>query len=499
MRFSPPSEPARVAVFAGAEHPLARHAMFYECVDRAVAALGAEAVFVHAELADPAGLPPHLRARLGTGLYVPFALEVEANDLAHFERTAPVRLHRLAEALARHADGTVGEVLAYGEFRQAVHVARWVQGLGASAVLSLGLDAGAFRAFVVSELLDLPRVAAFAEVLPGDMFRALLPLHVAQARSLLVLHDSVRTTLASRCGDEAAQRAAVWDVAAGATAPLVGALGPLLAAPRSPAAPALGPRAAFVTAPAPFVASARSQPFVVVSSERTGSNLLLSLLADRPQFACANELFNPRAIEAGEIDCRPGSALDREALIALRRRDPAGLLAQLGRDADAAGAVRHGFKLHYQHALLDERIVEALVGDPAVRVVHLLRRDRLARWLSLCRARTSDRWYDGQAAGDATEVLPVPETLADFALQELLEARFRAVFAGHDVLELDYAELADDLPAAGRRLGAFLGVELGEVVPRTRKTGPHDPARGIANLLELRLAFAGTRWAHLIP
>ena len=154
MRFSPPSEPARVAVFAGAEHPLARHAMFYECVDRAVAALGAEAVFVHAELADPAGLPPHLRARLGTGLYVPFALEVEANDLAHFERTAPVRLHRLAEALARHADGTVGEVLAYGEFRQAVHVARWVQGLGASAVLSLGLDAGAFRAFVVSELLD---------------------------------------------------------------------------------------------------------------------------------------------------------------------------------------------------------------------------------------------------------------------------------------------------------------------------------------------------------
>jgi hypothetical protein len=166
MRFSPPSEPARVAVFAGAEHPLARHAMFYECVDRAVAALGAEAVFVHAELADPAGLPPHLRARLGTGLYVPFALEVEANDLAHFERTAPVRLHRLAEALARHADGTVGEVLAYGEFRQAVHVARWVQGLGASAVLSLGLDAGAFRAFVVSELLDLPRVAAFAEVLP---------------------------------------------------------------------------------------------------------------------------------------------------------------------------------------------------------------------------------------------------------------------------------------------------------------------------------------------
>ena len=52
--------------------------------------------------------------------------------------------------------------------------------------------------------------------------------------------------------------------------------------------------------------------------------------------------------------------------------------------------------------------------------------------------------------------------------------------------------------AAARRLGAFLGVELGEVVPRTRKTGTRDPARGIANLQARRRAFAGTRWAHRI-
>ncbi len=272
----------------------------------------------------------------------------------------------------------------------------------------------------------------------------------------------------------------------------------LLARPRAANAPPRGPRAAFTTRPAPPAGATAAQRFVVLGNERTGSNLLVGMLGMRPGVACAGEVFNSRAIDDGVVPWLAGDVRDAE-LLRLRASDPAALLARLGHDGVAAGAGLVGCKLLYGQGMVDDRIVDAMVGDAGLRVVHLLRADRLARWLSLARARASDEWF--AAAGTrpvrADEPMPLDAqaTATEFALSELQEQRFRAVFADHAVLELDYADLDQRLAESARRLGTFFGRDLGAMVPRSQKQGSRDTAAAIANFAALRDAFAGTRWA----
>lgn len=499
MRFSPPTARARLAVLAGYEFPSPRYAGLYDVVDRVAAALPADVVFVHSSVADPATLPPGLRARLGEGLLAPSDPDVHADDVRHFERAAPARLQAFLELLARHGGVGVADVLARPEVREAISCARWAQGWSPSLVLSKGLDHGSFRALAIASLLGLPRVCVLADARYGDVYRNLLPLHVQQAAAVIVTHPFVRDELVTRFSADVLRKTVVWDPTSGDLQPLVTAVRQALARPAESGAPPLGPLAAFATDPRPPQRPATPRPFVVLGAERTGSNMLMAMLADRPAVACANELFNPRAIAEGQLSYLPQSALAAPDLLALRRRDPAGLQAQLGRDAAARGAVCHGWKLLYVHALVDGRVTDALVGDPHLAVVHLLRRDRVARWLSMQRALASDQWLGGRKAGDEQIVLPVAATALDFALHELLEARFRAVFAGQRSLELDYDDLVHRLPEVAERLGDFLGVDLRTMAPRTEKTGAPDIARQIANLDELRWAFDGTKWAGLIP
>lgn len=482
----------RIALLAGDLHPLAECERFYAGLDAVAQAHGAPWRAFHILVTDPRELAPATRGRLGDGVLVSADPAAHAQDLARFRATAPAALGALFAELASFWGCSGDEVAARADVRQALAFARWIQAFAPRALVAIGQHHDSFRAAIVARLLDLPCVAVLDAPDLGDPAANLLPLHLRRAVAVVATNPVVRAELARRFGD-CVDAAAVLDGLEQVPAALLRAA----AAVRPGDAVPLGPASAFAPLAIAPTSAAGARPFVVVGAERTGSNLLVGMLDARPDFLCANELFNHREIADGKVAWPARVDADQTELAALRARDPAALLARLGADAARVGADHCGFKLMYGHALPDDRIVEAAAGDPRGVVVHLLRRDRLQRWLSHVRAVASDRWFGGGRDDGAPIELPVVATAMDFAAHEALEARFRAAFAGQPTLELDYEDLATRLPEAARRLGALFGVDLGDLQPRTHKTGPQDPWSAIANRDELRGAFAGTKWSGL--
>lgn len=493
----------RIAVFARYSFPLAAAAESYAELDAAAAALGAEYRVFHSVVTDPSQLPEHVRGRVGGGLLVPWFEAAHEHDLAHFRRTLPAGVLRVLAKLSRFSGADPATILARREVHEAFSFARWARAWHADVVLSDGWEEGSLQAWVTAELLALPRVAHFGEATGAFEYGQLVRLHVEQAHALVAGSERARDELGARFGAAAARATMVARAGETGAAVLAQAVQHARCAAAGNEPAPRGPQVAFVTAASAVPSPPPGKRFLVLGAERTGSTMLVAMLGSVPGFACAGELFNPRLIAAGAIDWLPSSRLPREDLLALRGRAPGQLLANLWRDGAAAGAHHVGFKLLYTHALHDDRIVDALAADRELIVVHLLRADRLQRCLSLAKATASDQWGDGGAPGAAAPREPValdPQQLAtQFTLDELLEERYRAVFRGHAGLELDYEDLAQRLEEAARRLGGVLGTDLGQVVPRTRKTGSRDVAGSIANLAALRAAFAATRWASLLP
>jgi len=111
--------------------------------------------------------------------------------------------------------------------------------------------------------------------------------------------------------------------------------------------------------------------FVILSSARTGSNLLQTMLSSHEQIASYGELFNQD--DPGRIlwnNPRPSSAED----VALRDADPCGFLER--RVFAVPRSVRAvGFKLFYFHAPDGpwSAIWPYLRSMPGLRVIHIRR------------------------------------------------------------------------------------------------------------------------------
>lgn len=484
----------RLTVFADFVWPRAADAERAGQLSALGRALGVDVAVVHSVVPDPTPLPPALRTEVGQGLFVPQLPPMHDNDRCHFQRTLPARVESLLAVLAAHAPTGCEELLERPELREAFAAARIARAWSAELVVSFDLEAGSLPAFVTAALLGLPRIVVLTAPPPQNSYGQLLSLHLQQADAVVVASDALAGVVRAAGGARLGDRLLVvpgGDLAAPGPRAVVAAL------LTRPVEVARGPRAALVTAPQHAPASL-PRPFVVLGAERTGSNLLVELLAANTGVVCAGELFNPRSIAEDELGWLPGAEAS-SAMRQLRRADPGGLLDRLQADAAAAGAGLAGWKLLYGHAVIDDRITDAMVARAGLVAIHLRRADRLARCLSMVRAQRSDTWYasaSGSAPPPAGPVRLDPQMVAtDFVLHELLEARFTALFRHHSVLELDYAELAGQRSAVVERLGAFLGVPLTAVPPHSRKTGGDDPAHAIENLAALRAGFAGTRWS----
>ncbi|MCB9879699.1 MAG: hypothetical protein H6835_19060 [Planctomycetes bacterium] len=492
----------RIAAFAFHEFPHAEHVRIYAQMDALAHALDAEWRMVHEVAADPGQLQPDLRARCGTGLLCPQDRLAHRNDVEHLRATLPARFDAVVDALRELPQCSRAAAIVRPELQAAASAARWTRGYAPALIVSFGLGEAAMQAMVAAMLLDVPRVHVL-DTLQGDTaYALLLPLHVQQSALLVAAADGVADALQQRFGPAIAPRLGELDRDGAPSAAMARALVGLAGRARPATEAPLGPLAAFRTAPARRGDEpAAARPLLLLSGERTGSNMLLGALEGCPTIACAGELFNRRDLVERRLDWLRGAEVD-PALLRLRAADPGALHARLLRDGAARGAATVGCKLLYGHGLTDDRVVDHFASLPGLAVVHLLRRDRLRRYLSLARALRSDHWHADSGSQptmrDAGPVhLEARDLAADFALNEQLEARYRALFAEHDPLELEYEDLVRDPQRAADRLGERLGTTLPALLARSRKTGGGRLPAMIENFDALRSAFAGTRWSAL--
>ena len=259
--------------------------------------------------------------------------------------------------------------------------------------------------------------------------------------------------------------------------------------------------------------------FVVISTIRSGSTMLVDLIDAHPAAECFYELFhiNPEAIPFSKegydlLTTRP-AALD------LRRRDPWAFLQRYVWAPVHVAAVRAvGFKLHYAQARQDtwwhegdfagmwyacgipplygdhdHDLWQALRQDRQVRIVHLIRRNILASMVSSQTAQRTASWGDqasgGYRSSNDIRVRIEPEHLRHaLQQQQRFEAEINTWFADHPLLTLTYEDLVGQRQQQLDRVFDFLDLDRREIAPTTRKLRTIPLRESILNIDELGAA-----------
>jgi LPS sulfotransferase NodH len=222
--------------------------------------------------------------------------------------------------------------------------------------------------------------------------------------------------------------------------------------------------------------------FVIVTSGRTGSELLVSLLSSHPKIVCEGEIMSlPRAA--------PSAALLQRSLRA-RRRGQA-----------------YGFKLLPDHARLQQRADPAGyirgLHDKGFRIVHLERRDWLNQAVSVLRALSSQFHF---RRGDRAVVAPLRvDPIAVLSVLWMIEDRvrfLRSAVANLPTLELVYE---DDLETEERqartvvRVCEYLGLAPAPAETELVKLTPRSAIEQLENFDEVAALLGATRFAWLLP
>jgi LPS sulfotransferase NodH len=234
--------------------------------------------------------------------------------------------------------------------------------------------------------------------------------------------------------------------------------------------------------------------FVVVGAERTGTNLLIGMLNQFPGIYCGGELFNSAQIAKGKLDwCKvPNAQLPR--LLDLRISDPAALWRELSASSQPEGASAVGFKLLYRHGLANEALLDDLATDKGIRIVHLIRRNQLRRFVSERQARASRSWATkvGETlAGSSPVTISATELIKSFVEADAHRIKYDGLFARHQSICAVYEELAARPEAVASRVAQFLGLGASgtSIKPTFRKTGARDLSEVIDRFDALKAKF----------
>jgi LPS sulfotransferase NodH len=246
--------------------------------------------------------------------------------------------------------------------------------------------------------------------------------------------------------------------------------------------------------------------FVILAAPRTGSTMVESMLNSHPDAVVGGELLNDVLTEQdGEILWPEKSAQSQRVLHGrelkqLRRKDPVAFLSAIGDMARSEGYRVFGFKMLYAHGTYSSTATEYLANLPDLRIIHLKRRNRLRRFVSLKRAMTSGVWTLSQGEERAPEKAPMDldfdECVEDFETIAKGERGYDEFFSRRTTLEVFYEDLTADLDAWSSRIQEFLTLPLRKLQVPTRRMGGGSLRDAIANYDDLANRFADTEWAE---
>jgi|ERR1043166_3836080 LPS sulfotransferase NodH len=229
--------------------------------------------------------------------------------------------------------------------------------------------------------------------------------------------------------------------------------------------------------------------FIILCAARTGSTMLRHQLTSHPEICCHGEVMTSAAMRSFVgLDDKAEPPLAAK-LLELRQRDPVGFMNEFVLFAGTKRAV--GFKIKYEELVLPEwqAVLNALLADTELKVIHLTRRNRLKRVISKITATKVNRVYNVLKSGDLPtrqrlRVSP-QECIADFKEVAEREEKFRNLF-GHEKIESVYEELVEPNTGELERIQSFLGVAPQPLPPQTLKINPDTLSDILENYDELK-------------
>ena len=455
--------------------------------------LDAEIQFFHDALPSPHTLNSLERRRLGGGFMIPWppCQEAPHADALHWQQLASDDSRALTNTIAN----LVGPKDS-SDFTQAAYTyCRYMQAWAPDLLIIRGGHNRFPFGLAATRLLGIPLV--YWKDSPPQPDAAHIDPLLEEAASLVLISSSSDPDTAPPPPSEKHHHLRTQSQAIADATHRIAALA---ARARHTQMKPLGPEAAF----APIIKrrhtpNQSARPFLIVGAERTGSNLLVDLLSSQNRFACAGELFNPRAIQSGELAWPERLPFDDSGLNSLRHSNPSALHDRLISESTTAHCDWAGYKLLYHHGASHNDVMRDLASLNGLHIIHLTRRDRLSRWASQCKANMTDAWYTakGMTTHNAPLALDAKRVAMDFSEMELMEDRFRATFRHCAVLELDYNDIANAMPATCRRLEQFFDTPVQFKAPASEKTGCHTMREAISNFDSIQAAFTDTRWQHL--
>lgn len=224
--------------------------------------------------------------------------------------------------------------------------------------------------------------------------------------------------------------------------------------------------------------------FIVLSRQRSGSNLLVNALQSRPEFKVYGELFRGGADESVKAAVLKSASdyLDKNVY----KNYPPEIKAV-------------GFKIFYQHPIWDQSgsVWRYLQEMEDLRIIHLRRSNLLKAFVSWKIAQKTDVWKqanDSSIELDKRVEIDPAECVAFFEKTQEQEKIADERFSGKPLLQTTYETLTSQFDEQMGLIQQFLNVDPQPLSMKTVKQNPESLSDLIMNYDELSHAFSGTRW-----
>ena len=230
-------------------------------------------------------------------------------------------------------------------------------------------------------------------------------------------------------------------------------------------------------------------PFVILATQRTGSNMLCGYLQNHPQILMHNELFN----EVGVFSPKKHDLHPNPKTFGVRDTDPTGFL-QKAYDLAEPSENAIGFKLFPDHIMRSESHCElflTILKDPRIRKIILVRQNRLQVCVSMLRAAISNSYTHKKY--DDCRVQFQPDEFQSFVRSydkyyDWLEDQT----LGTPIMTVKYEDLANNLTSNNtlNDIANFLGADAQKQWNTPfPKQSESEACEGIANYTELSRSF----------
>jgi hypothetical protein len=241
---------------------------------------------------------------------------------------------------------------------------------------------------------------------------------------------------------------------------------------------------------------------IILTSQRSGSTLLVSSLQSHPEVLCRGELLiagmgmpTPRLLEKSRHAYKTVRLFKTGAWLSTRT---------MRRFYAIPGPRTHVFKAMYNH-LAPPWTLNWLLRQKDIRVIHLRRRNLLKQYVSyiLMGRRRERRWLPNTTVPVAPVRIHVSpqQAMQFFRRMQELYPRFAARFHDHDVLPLVYEDMIDAQQIrtdVALELCDFLEVSRRPLTTPYVKINPESLRDIVTNYDELAAALRGTQFAEFL-